>query len=311
MCPICSREDAPPSTGPAPRRPSPGRATTSTARRGGTRTRTASGLKVHRLARAADDGYASELVPGLRASEDAIRLADDLAFAAGRLALLASDPPGLWAEVAAEADAEEATWLAFQIALLGPLEDEDPWSGIRAARTTWAEAAQTLREDEPAVGPRGSYEPARAAATIASYRAWVTRAGSQAAALGGVAEWTPERRFARAFEHLAIPGLHRGARFDFLNTLGATGRFELSPAALGFTGGGDATVVGAKRAFGIGDPMWLERRAERLADAVGVPLGALDLALASWETGTRIHGGVPDSAGAPDAIALARAALGV
>ena len=50
----------------------------------------------------------SALVPGLRASADAERLADEVAFAAGRLALLAADPPGLYAEVAAEPDPEEA-----------------------------------------------------------------------------------------------------------------------------------------------------------------------------------------------------------
>ena len=40
------------------------------------------------------------LVPGLRSSADAERLADELAFAAARLELLAVDPPGLYAEVA-------------------------------------------------------------------------------------------------------------------------------------------------------------------------------------------------------------------
>lgn len=308
LCPICSREDAPLGSPPAPRRPSPGRPSTGTARRGATRTR--SGLRVSRLERAADDGYASSLVPGLRASEDAARLADELAFAAGRLALLAADPPGLWAEVAAAPDVEEAAWLAFLIALLGPLEGEDPWASITDVRSPWAEDAAVPPADVQ-TGPRGSYDPARAAVTIAGYRAWVGRAGSQAAALGGEASWTPERRFARAFERLALPGLHRGARFDFLATLGAVGRFELTPAALGFTGGDDATAVGAKRAFGIGDPMLLERRAAGLAEAAGVPLAALDLALASWETGTRIHGGVPDAAADPEAATRARAALGV
>jgi hypothetical protein len=310
LCPICARENAPPGTPPAPRRPAPGRTGTGTARRGATRTRTARGLQVHRLERAADDGYNSSLAPGLRASEDAARLADELAFATGRLALLAADPPGLWAEVAAHPDAEEAIWLAFLISLLAPLEADDPWTVITGSRSLWTEASAVPPADVE-TGPRGSYDAARGAATIAGYRAWVLRAGSQAAALGGEAVWTPERRFARAFERLALPGLHRGARFDFLATLGAVGRIEMTPAALGFTGGGDATVVGAKRAFGIGDPMLLERRAAGLAEAAEVPLAALDLALASWENGSRIHAGVPDSALDADAAKRARSALGV
>jgi len=224
--------------------------------------------------------------------------------------LLAADPPGLWAEVAADPDAEEAIWLAFLISLLGPLEGDDPWAAITASRSLWPEESAVPPADVQ-TGPRGSYDAARGAATIAGYRAWVGRAGSQAAALGGEAAWTPERRFARAFERLALPGLHRGARFDFLATVGAVGRVEMTPAALGFTGGGDATVVGAKRAFGIGDPMLLERRAAGLAEAAEVPLAALDLALASWESGTRIHAGVPDSALDADAAARARTALGV
>jgi hypothetical protein len=269
-------------------------------------------MTVRREARAADDGYSHELVPGLRASDDARRLADELAFSAARLReLQQADPPGLYADVAQSQDKEEATWLAFLIAYFGPLEGEDPWAGIRAARTPWSAGAGLASLDGP-TGPRGSFDPGRGPATVAAYRGWAGRAGSQAAGIGGEEDWPPERRFARAFERLALPGLHRGARFDFLATLGACGRFALAPAALGFTAGGaDVTLVAAKRAFGIGDPMLLERRAAGLAEASGLPLAALDLALASWESGTRIHGGVPDSATDPAAATLARDALGI
>ena len=44
--------------------------------------------------RAADDGFQSDLVPGVRASQDAERLAEEIAFASGRLLALAADPPG-------------------------------------------------------------------------------------------------------------------------------------------------------------------------------------------------------------------------
>src|SRR5919202_1772766 len=88
--------------------------------------------------------------------------------------------------------------------------------------------------------------------TVAAYRAWVQRAGSQEAAFTGEAAWTPERRFARVFERLALPGFGRAQRFELLTGLGAAGRYELS--------------------------------ARELAEACGVPLAVLDHALAVWGT---------------------------
>jgi len=52
-------------------------------------------MSVRREGRASDDGYRSELLPGLRASADAHRLADEIGFSAGRLQVLASAPPDL------------------------------------------------------------------------------------------------------------------------------------------------------------------------------------------------------------------------
>jgi hypothetical protein len=74
-CPICSREKAPASRSSAPR----GRATATATRRPG-------GMVTRRLARAAEDGYRNELVPGIKATADAERLAAALAQAAQRLA---------------------------------------------------------------------------------------------------------------------------------------------------------------------------------------------------------------------------------
>jgi hypothetical protein len=59
-----------------------------------------------RSARENADGYRNELVPGLKATADAERLADELAFAAARLAELVADPPSLYAEIAAQPDGE-------------------------------------------------------------------------------------------------------------------------------------------------------------------------------------------------------------
>ena len=51
----------------------------------------------------------------------------------------------------------------------------------------------------------------------------------------------------------------------------------------------DATTLAAKRALNSGDAMLLERRAAALADAAGVPVGALDRALALWDRPTPLE----------------------
>jgi hypothetical protein len=268
---------------------------------------------VRRLDRGADDGYQSPLVPGLKSSVEAERLADELAFAAARLETLANDPPGLYADVAAGGeDLEERTWLAFLIAYLGPLdgESEDPFAEIASVRTAWTDA-DLPSLDGVVGGSRGAHEASRGARTLEAYRTWARRAGSQAAAFSGEAVWTSERRFARTLERLALPGLHRDARFELLVSLGALGLYELSPGALQ-VGGGNQVTLGAKRALGIGDPLLLERRAAELAQATGVPLAALDLGLHNWESGQRTKAGVdPDPDAQARALSAARDALGL
>jgi hypothetical protein len=111
----------------------------------------------------------------------------------------------------------------------------------------------------------------------------VQRAGSQQAAFTGDAGWTPERRFGRVFERLALPGFGRGARFELLVALGAAGRYALAADGLHFVED-DATTLAAKRLLVSGDRMLLERRARDLAEACGLPLAALDRGLAVWGT---------------------------
>jgi hypothetical protein len=249
------------------------------------------GVAVRRLHETVDDGYRSPLVPGLKSSQDATRLAEEVAFAATRLTLLASDPPGLYAEVADPAgDLEERSWLAFLIAYLYPLQESDPFAAIRAVRTSWQDAGQLALEDVQ-TGPRSPYDPDRGVATVNAYRAWAERGGSQAAAFVGDLGWSPERRFARTFERLSLPGLDRDARFELLLSLGVLGVYELRPASLAL-GGDEEVTLGAKRAFAIGDPMLLERRAAQLAEACSSPLGALDLALYNWQRGERVTAGL-------------------
>lgn len=265
---------------------------------------------MRRAARAADDGYAHHLLPGVRASADAQRLADEMTFAVARLAELASDPPGLYAQVVAAPDREEGTWLALLITYLSPAV-ETPFAGpaAAAAQATWASGAIPDLTDVP-LGPRTSHDPARGGETLQAYRAWAGRNGGQEAAFTGDADWSPQRRFARIFERLALPGLGRAGRYELLVALGRLGLYDLHPAALHVDG--DATTLAAKRVLGIGDRINLERRAATLAEGLDIPMAALDLALFNWaqpitERATMGSRAEPD----PDLRELLGDALGV
>jgi len=279
------------------------------ARRG--RSRAGGGVRVSQLQRGTEDGYRSPLVAGLKSSAEAERLVQELAFAAARLVVLGQDPPGLFAEVAApDQDLEERTWLAFLIAYISPLDGEHPFAAIEAVRTSWA-SGEVPALDGVQTGPRSGYESGHGSSTLEAYRAWAARSGSQAAALEGEPFWTPQRRFARAFERLALPGMNRDARFDLLVTLGRLGCYAVQAGALQFGGENEATLA-AKRALGIGDSLLLERRAADLADECGVPLEALDLGLHNWGAGHRSGLGVSvDTAPDPALVLSARAALGL
>jgi hypothetical protein len=265
-CPICSREQQAELRAKAP--PSPPRTRSSSSsspkRRSGATGRS-SGVVTRRDARAADDGYRNALAPGLRATADARRLAAALAEAAARLA-----PPGPYPEIAEEADAEQATWLAFLLALAGP-EAPELQQALAAARPRWEDGTP---EDLPADRRRAAD----------AYRAWAARAGSQEAAFTGDTGWSPERRFARVFERLALPGFGRARRFDLLSALGAAGRYELTAGELFLGLEDDAATLAAKRLLVSGDRLLLDRRARDLAAACGVPLAALDRGLAVWGT---------------------------
>ena len=290
-CPICSRELETELRGKAPPRPQrPGRAPAAT---GGTRRARArttgartGGVVTKRVARAADDGYRNPLAPGLRATADAERLAAALTAAAARL-----ESPGPYPEIAEAPDREEGTWLAFLLALAGP-DAPELQAALRAARPPWSAADV-------------SDLPPERARTAGAYRAWADRAGSQAAALSGDASWTPERRFARVFERLALPGFGRARRYDFLTALGAAGLYEMRGGELFLGGDDDAATIAAKRLLVSGDRLLLERRARELADACDLPIAALDRALAVWNT----PGIAVDLAAEPPAAVRAALAL--
>jgi len=340
-CPICSREaaeragatSARSSVRPAPYRAGAGRRERHAARQGG--------VRVRREARAQDDGYRCALVPGLRASEDAQRLAGEIAFSCGRLALLEGDPPGMYRDVRSlgQEDPERGTWACLLIAYLSPVEGDDPWAGIRSAlEDSWPAAgpeAQDARAEDPRIpalegiplGPRSSHDPARGGETLAAYVQWVARGGSpqadpgagsgtQAAALLGDPAWSPERRFERVFERLALPGFSRAGRYELLILLGRLGLYELRADGLHLAGArglaaDDPATLAAKRVFGIADPLLLERRAAALAEACAAPLEALDLALANWGSEARATLGFPATSGDEAALELAEQALGL
>ncbi|HEV7529920.1 MAG TPA: hypothetical protein VGO29_13580 [Solirubrobacteraceae bacterium] len=314
-CPICSKTlpgESPGGrlAGAAPRRKAASGPRTSTRRD--------AGLRVHRQQRAAEDGYSSPLLPGLRASADAARLAEEIAFSSGRLLVLQGErpdvrQPDLYAEVRelVSGDLEQATWACFLIAYLSPLEGPEPFAGIRQAMQVERGALHEL--SDVSLGPRTSHDPARGAQTLDAYRRWAAQAGSQALAFSGDASWTAQRRFERLFERIALPGLARAARYELLILLGSLGAYELQADALHLSvRAGDAqdpATLAAKRVFAIGDPLLLDRRAGALAEAIGVPIGSLELALANWGTGERASLGFTADASDDDALQRARSAL--
>jgi hypothetical protein len=261
-CPICSKELEAELRAKAPPRPAGIKRAPAAPRTRRAATPRTGALVTRKLARAQDDGYRNALVPGLRATADAERLAGALMIAAERL-----EPPGPYDVVATEPDLEQATWLAFLLALIGP--DAPELQEALAAAPRYADGELP---DLPQAQQR----------TVAAYRQWAERAGSQAAGFTGEADWSPPRRFARVFERLALPGFSRAARFELLATLGAAGLYPLEPDQLQLAVEDDATTQAAKRVLLSGDKMLLERRARDLASACDVPLAALDRGFALW-----------------------------
>ena len=189
-----------------------------------------------------DDGYRNPLVPGLKATADAERLA---------VALTAGATRG-WSRPGRTRDRRDARPRARDLARVP----------VRAR-------ARAARRDRRGAAPRGRTPrtstrcPRPRRKTAAAYRAWVERAGSQEAAFTGEEIWTPERRFGRVFERLALPGFTRA---DALRPADRARRRRPStrsrPTPLHFVED-DATTLAAKRLLVSGDRMLLERRAQR------------------------------------------------
>jgi hypothetical protein len=282
-------------------------------------------MRVQRQQRAVEDGYSSPLAPGLRASADAVRLAEEIAFSNGRLLLLQAlasqpaasaqaSPDDLYAHVRSllASDLEQATWACFLTAYLCPLEGAQPFAGIRQALELPRDELRDLSQTP--LGPRTSHDPARGPRALDAYRQWTAQAGSQALAFSGDASWSAQRRFERVLERIALPGLTRAARYELLLLLGALGAYELRAGSLHFSSARaadaeDPATLAAKRVFAIGDPLLLDRRAATLAEAAEVPVGSLELALANWGAGERATLGFAAEASDEETRARARAAL--
>lgn len=169
-------------------------------------------MVTRRLARATEDGYRNDLVPGVKATADAERLAAALAVATAEL------------------------------------QEREPLDLAQAAQRAFGDAEAIAAWRPP--GPNAS--------------------------------WTPERRFARWFDRLRLPGVTRAQRFAFLVALGPTQDLEAGELFFDVKGE-DAATLAAKRALSSGDALLLERRARALADATGVPIAALDRGLTLWD----------------------------
>jgi hypothetical protein len=254
----------------------------------GRRRAAAGGVKVTKVSRHAGDGWSNELLPGVRSSRDAHDLLSELSRARVRLERLAVDAPGPYATARALAggeveDREEAAWILFQTAYYGPLEGAEPFRAIEPLLVRWDEAlpdAEALRD--AAVGPRGAHAHDRGTATLQGYRDWALRVGGQLRGLsaGGA---DPARRFDGAYRALALPGLTRPARYEFVVTLGALGLVEVAPWSLLLDAGRDPVSVAAKRAFLTGDAVLLQRRFGAFQRELDVPVAAFDLGLLNWD----------------------------
>ena len=211
------------------RRPStPKPRTASSASASSTSPRSSKRLVTRKLPRAADDGYRNPLVPGLRATADAERLAVALTRAAERLV-----PPGPYPLLAEEPDLEQATWLAFLLSLAAGAARR-AGGPARLGRTPTSRAARR----RPA--PRPPTAPGRSAPARRRPRSPASRLERRSAASGACSSGS------------RCPASAAATRFDLLATLGAAGRYELEADALHFVED-DATTLAAKRALVSGD----------------------------------------------------------
>ncbi len=162
-----------------------------------------------RLQRAADDGFTSALLPGVRSSQTALQLARELTAAEARLSVYGTADAGAWTTVTDLAGEPHRAFVAALVvavaspdgpagsastaaAALAALQSADPSLTALDAIADATELAQVLE-----AGPRGPRAHDASAAALAVPAQLAQRSGgSLEAALAGEAGWTSERRFA-------------------------------------------------------------------------------------------------------------------
>ncbi|MDQ8045284.1 MAG: hypothetical protein REI11_11825 [Patulibacter sp.] len=291
-CAICRMEKA--KSEPAAATPS----AKGTAARRPTSSRTASAgpaprsrsVATGQLSRNADDGFRSDLLPGLRSTADVMVLAEELTKAEARLSALGGEDAGPWTAVSERVGDPAAAFVAsLVVAVASPDEAAGSVATAATALTSLLAIDPTLTALEHVAGasevqsildagPRGPRAHDAAGAALSVPAALAARSGgSLEVALAGEASWTPERRFARLLDRLALRGLPRAARFDLLVALGRTGALEVEADGLHL--GGDQVTDAAKRLFAIADVPLLEKRAAAIVELTGVRWDAFELAL--------------------------------
>ena len=256
-----------------------------------------------------DDGYRSALLPGLRASADAERLAEEIAFAGGRLlaARRRRRPASTERrERSARSDLERATWICFLIAYLCPLEGEDPFAGIRQALER-VPGGERLIDERPRRGPARAAHLARSRARRrdAARLPRVDRPpavgdGSAAGAFTGDPGWSAAAALrARCSSGSRCPGWRAPGATSCSSRSGGSGCTSCRPTrctSAGARGGRD------RRRHHAGRQARVRRSAIRCCSSAArarsprrspCPIEALDLALANWAAGERATLGLP------------------
>lgn len=248
------------------------------------------GVVTGKLSRNSDDGFRSDLLPGIRSSADVLTLAQELTIAEARLGAIAGDQAGPWSIVADHSSSvSQAFVAALVVAVSSPDETAASTATAIAANAALEEIISGLGDDgvlagSEAVagildaGPRGPRGHDASGGALAVPAQLAQRSGgSLEAALAGEPSWTPERRFARLLDRLALKGLPRAVRYDILIALGRSGALDVRPGALHL--GSDQVTDAAKRLWAIADVPLLEKRAAAVVEATGVTWDALELAL--------------------------------
>ena len=157
----------------------------------------AAGLRVRREERAAEDGYSSPLMPGVRASADAPRLAEEIAFSSGRLLALRDRPRRASTPSSAAGGGGHSstrTWIVLPYRLpLARLQGDEPFAAS-ARPCGCADRDERVELGELSTrcpsGHARSHDPARGTRTLLAYRQWVQRAAARRRAFSGDPTWS-------------------------------------------------------------------------------------------------------------------------